>query len=115
MVTELPTNVTSRPRPHSSPRAGTHARTHTHWRTGFTFRRRGTFALDKPSQESETKSPLSARETLTVMEMIPSLGGVLAQERLCGIICKWRQTKTRTERSRPKVPPPASSPGIFSQ
>ncbi|CAN7948434.1 unnamed protein product [Ixodes hexagonus] len=27
MVTELPTNVTSRPRPHSSPRARTHART----------------------------------------------------------------------------------------
>lgn len=95
-----------------------HARTYTHTlqrRTGFPIRRRGTLDLDKPRQEPVTKGPLSARETLTVMEMIPSLCGVEAQERISGLIRKWRQTKTRTERTRPEVPPPASSPGILSR
>ncbi|KAG0417780.1 hypothetical protein HPB47_005359 [Ixodes persulcatus] len=95
-----------------------HTRTYTHTlqrRTGFSIRRRGTLDLDKPRQESVTKGPLSARETLTLKEMIPSLRGVVAQERICGIIRKWRQTKTRTERTRPEVPPPASSPGILSR
>lgn len=73
------------------------AHTYTHTlqrRTGFPIRRRGILDLDKPRQESVTKGPLSARETLTVMEMIPSLCGVLARERFSGIIRKWRRTKT---------------------
>ncbi|KAG0435362.1 hypothetical protein HPB47_018533 [Ixodes persulcatus] len=49
------------------------------------------------------------------METIPSLCGVEAQERISGITRKWRQTKTRTERTRPEVPPPASSLGILSR
>lgn len=73
------------------------AHTYTHTlqrRTGFPIRRRGILDLDKPRQESVTKGPLSARETLTVMEMIPSLCGVVARERFSGIIRKWRRTKT---------------------
>lgn len=73
--------------------AHTHTRT-LQRRTGFPIRRRGILDLDKPRQESVTKGPLSARETLTVMEMIPSLCGVVARERFSGIIRKWRRTKT---------------------
>ncbi|KAG0421441.1 hypothetical protein HPB47_002667 [Ixodes persulcatus] len=58
LVAELPANVMSKPRPHSSPEHA-HTRTHTlQRRPGFTFRHRGTLSLDRPRRGGHDKGSI---------------------------------------------------------